>query len=237
MWTLIAPNLSRVMASAAPTVSVIVPTYNGGDLVARCLDSLLTQRAETLEVIVVDDGSTDGTLDVVKRYPGVRVVRGDHHGVAAARSTGVARASAPFIGFCDQDDEWLPGKAHRQAKHLRSRSDVAAVLCRQDVVLDEVDRPVWLVDDRRGDAGGVLPLSGLFRTEVFNRLGGFVDSGLGSDDFDLLVRMREEGLCLDVLDDVLVRRHVHDNNASHALGSYAPGMIEVLRRRTRRARQ
>lgn len=226
-----------MIRGGAATVAVIVPTYNGEHLVGRCLDSLLAQRGETLEIIVVDDGSTDRTIDAVARYPTVRLVCSGHHGVAAARSAGVERTAARFIGFCDQDDEWLPDKAHRQVERLRSHGDLAAVLCRQEIVLDGVDRPTWLIDDRRGDPGGVPPLSGLFRAEVFDRLGGFVDSDLGNDDFDLLVRMREGGLRFEVLDDVLVRRHVHDRNASHTLGSYTPGMIEVLRRRVRRARR
>jgi glycosyltransferase involved in cell wall biosynthesis len=226
-----------VTVGSAPTVSVVVPAYDGAAFIDRCLESMLAQHSETIEVVVVDDGSTDGTADIVERYPEVRLVRGTHRGVAAARTAGIASASAPFIGFCDQDDEWLPDKAHRQADYLRTRPDVAAVLCRQRVVLDEVDRPSWLVDDRAGDPGGVPPLSGLFRADALVALSGFVDSPLGNDDFDLLVRMRERGLRLEVLGDALVRRHVHDANASHDLGSYGPGVIEVLRRRARRARR
>lgn len=224
-------------SGSSPTVSVVVPTYNGAPFVERCLRSLVAQSNETVEVIVVDDGSSDDTPAIVARTRDVVFVRGEHRGVAVTRNVGIARAGAPLIGFCDQDDEWLPDKAHRQAEYLRMRPDVAAVLARAQVVFDDVERPAWLVDDHRGDPGGVPSLSGLFRAEVFAEVGDFVDSPLGNDDFDLLVRMREHALAIDVLDDILVRRHIHDANASHRLGSYEKGALDVLRRRVQRTRQ
>lgn len=213
-----------------------MPTFDGMHLVGRCLRSLLAQDGELVEVIVVDDGSGDATVDVVSQFPDVRLVRVAHHGVAAARTTGIRLARAPFVGFCDQDDEWLPHKAAHQAAHLRAHPELAGVLCRQEVVLDGVEQPAWLVPDGRGDLGGVLPLSGLFRAEALARVGGLDVALRGNDDFDLLVRLRATGLQLDVLREQLLRRHVHVANTSNTIGSYAPGMLEVLRRHLARSR-
>ncbi len=217
-------------------MSVVVPTYQGIGLIERCLDALLGQVGEVLDIIVVDDGSTDATCEAVTARSRVRLFRRSHAGVAAARNVGIDAAQAPFVGFCDQDDEWLPEKAHTQAEHLRTHPDVDVVLCQADVQLDIDERPKWLGDDQRGRRGGVPPLSGLFRSEVLARVGGFVGTEYGNEDFDLLVRLRESGARFEVADDVLMRRHVHDRNASHAFGTYERGLVDVMRRRVGRAR-
>ena len=227
------------MPSGPPTVSVVIPTYNGARFVGRALDSVLVQQDEVVDVVVVDDGSTDETVDIVARYEDVRLLRQPHRGVAAARNAGIAAARAPFVGFCDHDDEWLLHKAHRQAEHLREDPGASAVLCFADAVCDDgVPWPAWLPRGRDGHGGMAIAAYGLFRAEVLAAVGGFVDrgTGLGNDDFDLLVRMKEQGLRIEVLEEDLVRQHVHDSNYSNTLGSYGPGMLEVLRGRVHRAR-
>jgi glycosyltransferase involved in cell wall biosynthesis len=188
------------------------------------------------DVIVVDDGSVDGSADVASRYP-VRVVRQDHTGVSAARNAGLRLARASLIGFCDHDDEWVPTKAARQISYLDDHPDVDCVMCRQRIVLAPgIDPPSWLPPDSDGDIGGPLPMSGLFRAEVLEAIGGFDEELAGNEDLDLLVRMRELGHRSAVIDDRLVVRHVHDGNWSHGPGSYTPGLFEVLRRSARRSR-
>lgn len=217
-------------------VSVVVPVYNGERLIARCMESLLAQSDVTVDVIVVDDGSTDRSIEVASSFP-VRVVARPHAGVSAARNAGLRVARAALIGFCDHDDEWLPTKAARQISYLDQHPEVASVLCRQEIVLPPgVDPPSWLQPDEQGDIGGPLPMSGLFRAEALAAVGGFDEELAGNEDLDLLVRMRELGYQSAVLDDRLVVRHVHDDNWSHGPGSYVPGLFEVLRRRAHRSR-
>jgi glycosyltransferase involved in cell wall biosynthesis len=93
-----------------PRVSVIIPLYNKERYIARCLDSVLAQTFSDYEVIIVDDGSTDGSSAVVSRYASekVRCVRQDNAGPGAARNRGVAESSGEFIAFLDADDEWHP---------------------------------------------------------------------------------------------------------------------------------
>lgn len=102
----------------APLVSVIVPTYNRGARVARAVDSALAQSHGAIEVLVVDDGSTDDTVDqMTRRYgaePRVRVLERPNGGPAAARNTGLTAAQGDYIAFLDSDDEWLPWKIEFQ---------------------------------------------------------------------------------------------------------------------------
>ena len=104
-----------------PTVSVIIPTYNRAHLIGRAIRSVLNQTYQDFEIIVVDDGSTDNTEEVVKGFNDgrIRYIRHDENrGGAAARNTGIRAAKGEYIAFQDDDDEWLPGKLEKQIKAL-----------------------------------------------------------------------------------------------------------------------
>src|SRR5262245_39908172 len=102
-----------------PNVSVVIPSYNSAAYLPAAIDSVLAQTARDLEVIVVDDGSTDDTPDVVARYgPPVRGIRQANAGVAAARNRGIAEARGRYIAFLDADDTWEPVKLERQLGEL-----------------------------------------------------------------------------------------------------------------------
>jgi glycosyltransferase involved in cell wall biosynthesis len=98
-------------------VSVVIPVYNGARYLATAIDSALAQTYTPLEVVVVNDGSTDSSHEVIASYGGrVRSVSQPNQGVAAARNAGIALADGEFIAFLDQDDCWLPGKVAAQVK-------------------------------------------------------------------------------------------------------------------------
>lgn len=102
-----------------PTVAVIIPCFNAKPYIAATLESVLSQEGVDLEVIVVDDGSRDGSGDLVEQqFPHVRLIRKGNGGVAAARNVGLAAARAQWIAFCDADDIWLPGKLQAQLEAL-----------------------------------------------------------------------------------------------------------------------
>lgn len=104
-----------------PTTAVVIPAYNRSTTLRRCLDSVLGQTVTPSEVIVVDDGSTDGTADVAREYAdrGVRcITMPENAGAQAARNRGIVESRAEWIAFLDSDDEWLPGKLERQIAAL-----------------------------------------------------------------------------------------------------------------------
>ncbi|MBO0859594.1 MAG: glycosyltransferase family 2 protein [Chloracidobacterium sp.] len=119
-------------------VSVIIPTYNRANLIARSLDSVLAAIAPGDEVIVVDDGSTDGTPQTLEPYRDrIRYLTVPHRGVGAARNRGVAVASNPLVAFNDSDDEWFADKLELQRTFMRARPDV--LFCFTDLSLRYVD--------------------------------------------------------------------------------------------------
>lgn len=112
----------RAMSCELPAVSIVIPVHNAEDYVGDTLASVLNQTWRDLEVIVVNDGSTDRSVDVCRRFNDARVryVEQENGGLAAARNAGIAAARGDFVGFIDADDEWLPQKVARHLDHFRS---------------------------------------------------------------------------------------------------------------------
>ena len=103
-----------------PAVSVIIPAYNAEAFLARAIRSVEAQGFRDFEVVVIDDGSTDGTAEVAQGFSSVRCVRGSHGGEAAARNRGLDEARGELVAFVDADDEWLPEKLDRQVGFMES---------------------------------------------------------------------------------------------------------------------
>lgn len=108
-------------------VSVVIPVYNRADTIERAVKSVLTQTYKNIEVIIVDDGSTDGTLEILKRLEEekIKVFTQNHKGANAARNFGIKKSKGEFISFQDSDDEWLPDKLEKQIVYmLKNRYEV-----------------------------------------------------------------------------------------------------------------
>jgi len=184
------------------TVSVVIPTYNRAREVCRAVESALQQTRAPLEVIVADDGSTDGTEQALAGYGGpVRYLRIPHSGLPArARNAGIAEARGDYIAFLDSDDAWLVAKLERQAAVLDANPEVGLVSANALLVKGDGDEPsgAYLPDDR---ATGEFCLADLLYTNfvitstaVARRsvlLGGFdEDRRLRAiEDYDLWLRM------------------------------------------------
>jgi glycosyltransferase involved in cell wall biosynthesis len=104
-----------------PQFSVIIPTFNRGLYVQRAINSVLRQNLNNCEIIVVDDGSTDGTPAILKNYGGrIRAIQQQNAGASAARNAGIASATGDWVAFLDSDDEWRPGYLERQNRSIKA---------------------------------------------------------------------------------------------------------------------
>ena len=115
---------------SGPLVSVIVSTHNRADLLCETLDSILSQTYENFELIVVDDGSTDNTEEVVKRHSAGRInyLKIDNWGgPARPRNIGIEKAKGKYIAFCDDDDIWLPKKLEKQINYIVNMKQMIAL--------------------------------------------------------------------------------------------------------------
>lgn len=174
---------------AAPAVSVVIPLHNGAAYVEDTIRSVLCQTIRELEVIVVDDGSTDGSSAVVERVSvgdgRVSLHRFENAGAAVARNRGLALARGEFVAFLDHDDVWYEHKLERQLEIMRQRPTAGVVGCvmryvgasgRQLGTTGHVPDPI---DQAAVRAGRLTPFAtcsaALFRTGLVRQVGGFVD--------------------------------------------------------------
>lgn len=185
------------------SVSIVIPAYNAAATLAAALASVRQQAHPVAEVIVIDDGSTDGTADVAqaaaRQVPGVQLVRQANAGPAAARNRGLALAAGDLVAFLDADDLWPPGGLAVLAGVLAAEPSLGAVLGHT--------RDLWEVAEeapRLGPAYLSFNVGGaLFRRSVFERVGVF-DPALRNvgEDIDLWVRIGEERIPRRTVADV-----------------------------------
>jgi glycosyltransferase involved in cell wall biosynthesis len=184
-----------------PIVSVVIPVYNGERYLAQAIQSVLEQTYKNFELIVVDDGSTDGSAATAKSFEDARL---RYHyqkngGASKARNTGIELARGGLIAFLDSDDVWLPQKLEKQIAYLEAHNEIGAVYCWYRVLAAGESREIWkgiVSQDPFGiiTAGyGLLPSITMFRREVLNNVKGFDEDLIGSEfeDRELTLRLCE----------------------------------------------
>lgn len=195
-------------------VSVVIPTLNGERYLGEAIDTVLGQDHRPVEIIVVDDGSTDDTARVARSFPEVTYLRQDHAGIGAARNLGVSRSSGGLLAFLDHDDLWEPGKLELQLRTLKRDPSLDAVLghviefVSPDVEPEEVARLRPALER----APGVNPGAMLIRRESFDRVGPFETRWTVAEWIDWYARAQERGLRVEMLPDVVLRRRLHGRN-------------------------
>jgi glycosyltransferase involved in cell wall biosynthesis len=216
-----------------PLVSVIVPVYNGEAFLGATLESIFALDYTPTEVIVIDDGSEDKSAEIAASFEDAVLLRQANAGPAAARNAGLARATGEFVALVDADDLIPPDKLNVQISYLLDHPHVACVLGRQEWI----NPPSWLEPDKvHGDLGGIPLPSAVFRTAPLKELGGYDATFPTGEDMDLLIRMRERGLEIAVLPNVLLRRRFHGDNLSVVPGP-PQHRIRSLKAKLDRARQ
>jgi glycosyltransferase involved in cell wall biosynthesis len=219
-------------------VSVIVPVYNGERFLAEALNSIFAQDYRPIEVIVVDDGSDDRTAEIARDFADIRCLRQSNQGLAAARNAGIREAHGEFIAFLDADDLMLPNKLTVQMQYLLDHPEVGCVLCRQKPLWEpDTPIPAWLRPDRVfGDPGGVIPPSALVRRVSIQRAGGFDPTYRVAEGMEWLGRLRDAGVRIAVVPEVLMLRRIHDSNLTHQNRQLREGLLRGLKGKIDRMR-
>jgi len=216
---------------APPLVSVVMPAYNAERHIGEALESVLAQTYAPIEIVVVDDGSSDATAEAVRRFgPRVRFTAQTNAGAGAARNRGVAMASGRYIAFLDADDSWPPEKLARQVEILQQNP-----AC--DLVFGQVQQFYDGGADLGGPEPGILPGTLLARREAFDRVGPLTETLKLGEFIDWYARAREAGLNTRMEATVWLRRRIHEDNLGVRERASRSDYLRVLKAAMDRRRQ
>jgi len=225
----------RGTAAAAPLISVVIPTYNRASYLGETIHSAIAQTSQPLEIIVVDDGSTDRTERLVREFKSpipIVYYRQTNQGVAAARNRGVEIAKGSWIAFLDSDDLWDTRKLAIQTEYATRHADTSFVYSDKELI-DELGRPlckepgsfdlIELIFDRRPFAH---PSTVLVRKDMLLKAGGFDPTLRAGEDLELFARLVSL-TSLDFVPVPLVKYRVHSDNL-HNRRDIAPSGWHLL---------
>lgn len=226
-----------------PVVSIIVPTHNRSDLLRSAVQSILDQTFGALEIVVVDDASTDNTQDVLRQLQAVhgqkiRAVRNDVNlGPSDSRNRGIALAQGELIGFLDDDDLYDPRKIEKQVAIFNRCPDVDVVYCGYYYLYDDGVPHYPNVDLPEGDlledlllACPILVHAALIRRSCFDKWGVFDAALRACEDWELWQRFAILGCRFACVQEPLCTYRRHDGNVTHNLEALAEGQFIVLDR-------
>lgn len=189
------------MTTTQPQVSVIIPAYNAAWCIRHAIDSVLAQSFRDFELIVVNDGSTDGTLDALRDYgDSVRIVSKPNGGLSSARNAGIAAARGEYVAFLDADDGWLPEKLMRQVALLDAHPETGFCSCATSVRTPTGEElPAWEcpviehgILETIFRTNGAVAGSGsavMARRALFAQVGGFDETLRSLEDIDMWMRL------------------------------------------------
>jgi len=199
-----------------PLVSVILPVYNGESFLAEAIQSVLNQTHRAIQLIVVDDGSTDRSGDIARAFTEVEYHRKENGGVARARNLGMTLARGEFIAFLDADDRWLPEKLSAQIAWLEAHRENGVVFAHQRFfVTDGTEPPEWLKESElAADHVAYVPGTILIRREVYECVGDFVTHLHHEDDTEWFIRAKDMGYGMSVMPTTVLLRRIHGSNLS-----------------------
>jgi glycosyltransferase involved in cell wall biosynthesis len=208
-----------------PAVSVIIPTHNRAAMVREAIESVLAQSYADRELIVVDDGSTDGTRAAVAAFlPQLTYIYQEHQGVSAARNRGAAMARGEYLAFLDSDDLWLAHKLTRQMRFMESHPE--AIVCYTDEIWIRKGMRVNPMKKHRKYSGMIFayclplciisPSSVLFLRRLFEEADGFDETLAVCEDYDLWLRIAARHPVYLVNEPLIVKRGGHDDQLSRS---------------------
>ena len=205
-----------------PLVGVVIPNFNYSKYLPEAIDSVLAQTYPNIEIIVVDDGSTDNSIDILQNYEGkIRVIQQANSGVSAARNRGVSESQGKFIAFLDADDSWLPRKIERQISEFLTDPKLGLVhvgvnetdsvgntlRIRRDGMEGEVSQELLLLRSAvlGGGSGLMVP------RDVFDKIGGFDLNLSTSADWEIFYRISSR-YPVGFVNETLVKYRMHGTN-------------------------
>ena len=207
-------------------ISVVIPTYNRIALVERAIDSVLRQSIKPFDIIVVDDGSDDGTSEMIqKKYRSINLVQQQNSGVSAARNNGIKHAKGDWISLLDSDDEWTEKKLENQVDRLIKNPDyhfchTNEIWIRNGVRVNQKKRHQkygGYIFDKCLDLCRISPSSTLFKKNILEHVGWFDTQLPVCEDYDLWLRITADYKILFVDEPLIIKYGGHTDQLSQSV--------------------
>lgn len=222
-----------------PRVSVIIPVYDGELYLSEAIESALSQTYRSLEVLVVDDGSTDRSAEVARRWlPRIQYFHLPHCGTGAARNHGATEARGEFLAHLDADDVWVRDKLERQMRLFEAEPELDLVSGGvENFYSPDVEGEVRKFTRHvTGVIGGNAASAIVVRKEAFRRVGAYATEWRLGTDLDWHIRSVELGLRMKAVDGLVVRRRLHMTNSGVVRRQFAGDRLHILKKALDRRR-
>lgn len=223
---MIKPSFDHVLVSA------IIPVYNGERYLKQAIESVLAQTYPSLEIIVVDDGSTDGSASIAKTFGNrVRYLYQNNQGAGSARNTGIREAKGTFLTFLDADDRWVPEKVEWQMNVFKAKEapDILFGYVKQffspelsDNFKQGIDIPKEVMP---GFHVGTLMVSRL----IFETIGNFKEDCVIGEFIDWYARAKDLGYTMMMLPEIVMQRRIHKTNQGITKRTYQLDYVRLLK--------
>ena len=201
-----------------PLVSVMMPTYNNAKYIKQAIESIYAQNYENIEIIVIDDGSTDDTKEIVKQYKDIKYFYIEHKGISFARNVALEKSKGEYIAFLDSDDYWLPEKLNTQIQYFKENSDCEIVFTKYENFFEDEK----LKTNKRAMHEKIMEKflkqylpSSIIKKELFEKYGNFDENFSGVEDTEFLYRIKKNGVNISyIIPNVLYVRRIHGQNVT-----------------------
>ena len=235
----------HILGTNPPLVSVIIPTFNSGPWLGQAIESALAQTYPSIEIVVVNDGSTDPrTRETALTYvPRITYIERENGGVAAARNAGIEISNGELIALLDQDDVWLPHKLEAEVNAWSAHAGVALIHSSYHLINERGERlstsgdQKWLTRLKDGEYKPLPDLllhvpicaaTTLFPRRLLQEVGMFDPTLSGTDDWDLWLRMAAHGYTFYCVGEPLVEYRTHPHNTSRDIDLMVGGVLRTL---------
>jgi len=218
-------------------ISVVIPTYNRIELLKRSIDSVINQTIKPFEIIIVDDGSNDGTEAMVKKkYDSLKLIKQKNKGASAARNSGIKASSGEWICFLDSDDEWKNNKLEKQITFVANNSDYKFFHSNE----------IWIKNGKRINQkkkhkkyGGdifkkcldmcrISPSSVLINKNIFEEIGLFNENLVVCEDYELWLRICDQYKVFFIDEPLIIKYGGHQDQLSYSIDSIECHRIKAL---------